>query len=362
MRVLIIFNHPAPYKVSSFNELAKYVDLTVLFERNKAGDRPDSFYSNNEYNFKHIILDKGYVGAEGSVSSEVRKYIKDNHQDYDVIIMNGYSHSAEIKAIKYMSRKHIKFGLLINGGVIRKREFCLKKAYKKSLIKKADYYISPSKESNKYLEYYGANPERIYNYFYSNYSKADISSASKQEKIELRKKFDLPLDKKVFINPSQFIDRKNNIFLMSFFKNREDILLLVGSGVLEDEYKQYVKDNNLTNVRILPFMEKKDLFELYMACDAHITLSKEDIFGHTVLESFSNGVPVISSNKVISSLEYIKNGYNGFLVDNSKPEEIVKALDNINPSMCKNALESAYQNTFENTALSIYEILKKLYE
>ena len=34
MRVLIIFNHPAPYKVSVFNELAKYVDLTVLFERN----------------------------------------------------------------------------------------------------------------------------------------------------------------------------------------------------------------------------------------------------------------------------------------------------------------------------------------
>ena len=44
MRVLIIFNHPAPYKVNAFNELAKYVDLTVIFERTKAKDRPDSFY------------------------------------------------------------------------------------------------------------------------------------------------------------------------------------------------------------------------------------------------------------------------------------------------------------------------------
>ena len=109
-------------------------------------------------------------------------------------------------------------------------------------------------------------------------------------------------------------------------------------------------------------MEKGELFDLYKACDAHITLSKEDIFGHTVLESFSNGIPVISSNKVISSLEYVKDGFNGFLVDNNKPEEIIHALDSINDSMAKNALESAYQNTFENSALSIYEILKKLYE
>ena len=362
MRVLIIFNHPAPYKVSSFNELAKYVDLTVLFERNKVSQRPDSFYTNNKYEFKNITLTKGYVGDEGSISNEVKKYIKEHHQDYDVILMNGYSHLAEIKAIKYMAKHHIKFGLLINGGVIRKGEFCLKKAYKKALVKKADFYISPSQESNKYLIHYGAKPEQIYNYFYSNYSKSEISSTTKEQKIELRKKFDLPLDKKVFINPCQFIERKNNLYLMSFFKNRDDILLLVGAGKLEEKYKEFIKENKLTNVRILPFMEKGELFDLYKACDAHITLSKEDIFGHTVLESFSNGIPVISSNKVISSLEYVKDGFNGFLVDNDKPEEIIHALDNINDSMAKNALESAYQNTFEKSALSIYEILKKLYE
>ena len=362
MRVLIIFNHPAPYKVCSFNELAKYVDLTVLFERNKVSERPDSFYSGNKYEFKSITLTKGYVGDEGSISSEVRKYIKNHHSEYDVILMNGYSHLAEIKAIKYLSRHHIRFGLLINGGVIRKHEFFLKKAYKKSIIKKADYYISPSQESNKYLIHYGAKPIQIYNYFYSNYSKNDISIASKEEKNQIRKNYQLPLDKKIFINPCQFIERKNNLYLMSFFKNRDDVLLLVGSGKLQNQYEQYIKDNHLDNIRILPFMEKKDLFELYKACDAHITLSKEDIFGHTVLESFSNGVPVISSNKVISSLEYVKNGYNGYIVDNDKPEEISSALDQVNDSMAKNALESAYQNTFENTALSIYEILKKLYE
>ena len=362
MRVLIIFNHPAPYKVSVFNELAKYVDLTVLFERNKASDRPDSFYSNNEYHFNHIICEKGYVGREGSTSNEVRNYIKKHHQEFDVILMNGYSHLAEIKTIKYLAKHKIKFGLLINGGVIRKHEFFLKKAYKKSLVKKADYYISPSQESNKYLMYYGAVSNRIFNYYYSNYSKSDISSITKEEKLELRKKYNLPLDKKIFINPSQFIERKNNIFLMSLFENRDDVLLLVGEGKLKEKYEEYIKHHKLDNVILMPFKSKHELFELYKASDCHITLSKEDIFGHTILESFSNSVPVISSNQVISSLEYVKDGYNGYLVDLSNKEQIISAMNNVNESFNKNALESASLTTFENSALSIYEILKKEYE
>ena len=80
MRVLIIFNHPAPYKVNAFNELAKLVDLTVLFERTKAKDRPDSFYASNEYKFKYFFLKDGYFGREGSLSNNVKKYIKNHHQ------------------------------------------------------------------------------------------------------------------------------------------------------------------------------------------------------------------------------------------------------------------------------------------
>ena len=362
MRVLIIFNHPAPYKVSVFNELAKYVDLTVLFERDKASDRPDSFYASNHYDFNHIIFKKGYFGREGSTSNEVKKYLKEHHNEFDVILMNGYSHLAEIKAIKYLANNKIKFGLLINGGVIRKKEFFLKKAYKKSLVTKASYYISPSQESNKYLIYYGAEQTRIFNYYYSNYSKNEISFATIDEKIELRKKFNLPLDKKIFINPSQFIERKNNIFLMSLFKDRDDVLLLVGEGKLQQKYEEYIKHNQLNNVIIKPFMNKADLFELYKATDCHITLSKEDIFGHTILESFSNGIPVISSKLVISSLEYVKDGYNGYLVDIADKEQIINAMNKIDTSFNKNALESAYQTTFENSALSIYEILKREYE
>lgn len=360
MRVLIIFNHPAPYKVEAFNELSKYCDLTVLFERTKAKDRPDSFYDVNDYKFKTIFLKDGYIGREGTISNGPRNYIKRHHQEFDAIIMNGYSHFAEIKAIRYLHSHKIKFGLLINGGVVKK-EGKLKKLYKTSLVNKADYYMSPSDEASKYLEYYGAKKDVIYKYIYSNLREKEIIKEPLRDKSELRKRFGLPLDKNIFINPSQFIERKNNLQLLSLFKGRKEYLVLVGSGPEKDQYLNFIKENNMDNVKVMDFMKKNELFDLYKACDVHITLSKQDIFGHTVLEAFANGLPVISSNNVVSSLEYIKNGYNGYIVDLNNEEEINKRIDEISDSLSVNALESARNNTFENSAKSIYQIIGEVY-
>ncbi len=360
MRVLIIFNHPAPYKVKAFNELSKYCDLTVLFERTKAKDRPDSFYDANEYKFNAIFLNDGYIGNEGTISNGPRKYIKEHRHEFDVIIMNGYSHFAEIKAIRYLHKHHIKFGLMINGGVVKK-ESVLKKIYKTSLVNKADFYMSPSSYASKYLEYYGANKNNIYKYIYSNLRENEIIASPIKDKTELRKRFNLPLDKKIFINACQFIERKNNMQLLSLFANRNDYLVLVGEGPEKEKYLKFIEDNNMNNVVVLDFMKKEELFDLYKACDVHITLSKQDIFGHTVLEAFANGLPVISSNNVISSLEYIVDGYNGYIVNLKDNNEIAKKIDEIGDSLSVNALESARSNTFENSAKSIYQILGEVY-
>ena len=357
MRVLIIFNHPAPYKVKSFNELSKLVDLTVLFERTKTSNRPDSFYSENKYDFKVEFLKDNYFFEEGSLSNGVKKYISEHHKEFDFILMNGYSHLAEIKAINYMHKHHIKFGLLINGGVFKK-ETIFKKLYKASLVKKADFYISPNTSSDEYLKYYGAKQEEIFRYIYSNLDEKEILEAPKDKK-PLREKHNLPLDKKIFINPCQFIKRKNNIELLELFKGREETLILVGSGPELEKYQSFIASNKMNNVLIYPFKEKKELFELYQACDAHITLSKQDIFGHTILEAFANGIPVISSKNVISSIEFIKNGYNGYLVDINKKEEIVKAIESIDSIDPNNTIKTAQNLTFKNVAASIYNVLDK---
>lgn len=357
MKVLIVFNHPAPYKVAIFNELAKYVDLTVIFERTKAKDRPEAFYQNNRYDFNVIFLHDGYVGKEGSTSNGVKKYIKEHHHEYDHIVMNGYSHRAEIKAIRYMNRHGIKFSLLINGGIVNGKELYLKRLYKSSLISSADFYMSPSNNSDGYLLYYRAKKKRIFRYPYSNLSEKDFIKNDVNKKA-LRVELGLPLDKDIYINAAQFIERKNNEQLISLFQNRKDILLLVGDGPKLAEYRSYIQKHRMENIIILPFKKKEELFKYFQASNVFITLAKEDIFGHTTIEALANRLPVISSDRVNSSVEYIKNGYNGYVVSLQDTHEIEKALDNAKKIDPNNCIESVKNNTFEMCGKRIFEILQ----
>ena len=298
MKTLFVFNHPAPYKVHVFNELSKLADIQVIFERRAAKNRPESFYKQNLYNFPVIFLKRGAFSDENTYTGELRKYIKLHHQEYDTIVMNGYSTFAEMKAIRYMIKNHIPYVLQINGGVIKK-ENKLKKKIKTYYISHAAKYFSPCTEADKYLIYYGAKKENIFHYPYGNYFSREIieKPLTRNEKDAIRRKHNLPLNR-LFVNASQFIERKNNLQLISLFKNREDSLLLIGAGNEKETYEKYIKDNNINNVILMNYLDKGPLFEILSSCDCFITLSREDIFGHTTLEAMVNGVPVISSNKV----------------------------------------------------------------
>ena len=359
MRTLFVFNHPAPYKVSVFNELAKLTKIRVIFERIKAKDRPDSFYANNEYNFPHIFFKKGYFGRENTFSGELKKYIKKHHQDYDAIVMNGYSTIAEMKAIRYMVKHHIPYILQINGGVIKK-DGAFKRKLKTFYISNASKYFSPCSAADEYLVHYGAEKDNIYHYPYANYFEDEILkiSLSEAQKDKIRKKWNLPQGT-IFVNASQFIERKNNIQLMKLFKNRSETLLLIGSGKLKQEYENTIKSEKLNNVILMDYKTKADLFEILRACDYFITLSREDIFGHTTLEAMANGLPTISSVFVVSSRDYIVNGKNGYIVDIKDDQSIINAIDKASKLSSKEAIKTAHKNSIEQSANTLYNLLKE---
>lgn len=358
MKTLFVFNHPAPYKVHVYNELAKLTDIRVIFERKKAKDRPDTFYADNEYNFPVIFLKNKGFGNENTATGELVKYIKKHRNLYDVIVMNGYSTIAEMRAIRYMIKHHIPYVLQINGGVIKK-DSAIKKQLKTYFISNAYKWFSPCKEADEYLIHYGAQKKMIFNYPYSNIFDSDVLSkpASLETKAKIRKKYNLP-EGPLFICASQFIKRKNNIQLMSIFKERNETLLLIGSGKEKESYIEFIKKNNIKNIILMDYLNKKDLFEVLKSGDYFITLSREDIFGHTTLEAMANGLPVISSDRVIASKDLIVNGENGFLVDINKEEEIKKALDNASSLNPMKAIKTAKKNTIECSAKRLHDLLR----
>lgn len=350
MKVLFVFNHPAPYKVELLNRISKSIDLMVLFERRQNADRNPSFYASNKIEFPHQFLKGIPFGNENFLSWQIKKHIKENK--YDLIVMNGYSTIAEIIALNYLIKHKIPYVLYVNGGVIRKDK-PLKLKLKRKFITNAKSYYSPNEIADAYLIHYGARKEDIRNYPYSTISEKEIASApfNDEEKQNILNKYGIPSDKPLFISAGQFIDRKNNLYLLEMFLERPQYnLVLVGEGEQKELLEKYIKEHNMTNVFMVPFLKRTDLFPLIKSCSAFITLSKEDIYGHVINESLSQGKPVISSSKVVAAKTLITNGKNGYVVNLLK-EEILSAIDNVLFLDCfEFATSVAKNNTYEGSA------------
>lgn len=360
MKILFVFNHPAPYKVQAFNEIAKELDIHVIFERTKARNRNASFYKNNIYNFSHTFLKRGEFGDEQSNTKELVNYIKEHAIEYDFIVMNGYSTISEMRAIRYMIKNNIPYILQINGGVVKKDVgFAYK--IKKYFISHAWKYLSTGAEANKYLVHYGAREEDILYYPYSNLRKHEIltSVPTEKERAAIRDKYFFP-EGKILISASQFIKRKNNVLLFDLAKGQNYSLILYGDGPEKNKYLKYLQKEDIRNVNIMPYLPKVELLEVLKCADAFISLSKEDIYGQTTIEALACALPVVSSDTVVSSKQIIKDGYNGYLVDLENQKEMLNIIDNVFNINKENCIESVKNLSIEDSAAAIINHLRSL--
>ena len=357
-KVLIVFNHPAPYKVRLFNELSKHFDLHVIFERKANKDRNKAFYFEEKYNFTTHKIHGIKVGREGFISHGIRRHLQYN--EYDLIIMNGYSHFAEMNAINWMKKWHAPYVLYINGGIIKKESW-LKRKIKRHYISRANAYFSPDEESNKYLVHYGANPKVIYNYPYSTIYENEIVK-DRPNKEALRKELGIIFDK-VFVSSGQLIARKNYISLVKEWKNFPENygLFLIGDGKQRKEIEKIIKDEGFKNVVLTGFLPRGEMFKYFKASDAFLFPSKEDIYGHVINEAMSQGIPVISTNKVNSAIKLIKDGENGFLLEDLTGDNLKLAINKIlNIDTFKACIKTANENTIEKMAQRHIEMIHEV--
>ena len=325
-KILIVFNHPAPYKVRLFNELSKDFDLHVIFERKSASDRSKGFYFEEKYNFTTHKIHGLNIGREGKLSFGIKKHLLKN--EYNLVIMNGYSHFPEMNAINYLKKWKIPYVLYINGGTVKK-ESRLKYKIKHHFIRQANAYFSPDEESNKYLEYYGANPKYIFNYPYSTIYEKEIVK-TKPNKAELRQELGIKFDK-VFVSAGQLIKRKNYLSLVKEWQKFPENhgLFLMGDGKQRKEIETFIKEKNLKNVVLTGFLPREQMFKYFKAADAFLFPSKEDIYGHVINEALSQGLPVISTNKVNASCKLITNDVNGYLLEKLEGDELLKTVEKV---------------------------------
>lgn len=357
-KILIIFNHQAPYKVRFFNELTKYFNVTVIFERNYASDRDKKFYTENNYIFNVINIPGIKIVRENFISSGIVKYLQKN--TFDLILMNGYSTFAEMKTIRYLKKAHIPYLLYINGGIISKSESHLKRKIKTKYISGAQAYLSPDNISNSYLEYYGAPGDKIFQYPYSTIFENEIN----QNFLTFEQKQLNREDQKiVYSSAGQFIKRKNFFSIISAWKDmpKTSHLYIYGDGKLFEKDRKFVEKNSLNNVHLQRFLKRNELLEKIKESDIFVFPSKEDIYGHVVNEAMSQGVPVISNINVNAANKLITNGKNGFITNDFSAKHIMEMTNVlISQKAQEECIKIAKENTIEKMAEIFAEHLNKI--
>ncbi len=128
-----------------------------------------------------------------------------------------------------------------------------------------------------------------------------ITAFSKKEKIHYKQKLcaDLHIDTESIIliaigrlHPVKNISKL--IEVMKHIKNFPIVLLVYGTGPLENDLKKQINQNNQKNIHLMGYAN--DIAHILKAADMYISLSHSEAFPQVVLEAGANTCPVFHSD------------------------------------------------------------------
>lgn len=365
MKVLILTNIPSPYRVDFFNELNKYCDLTVIYERKYAKNRENKWLKNDSIKFNAIYLKGIKYGDDSSCSFQILKYLKD--RTFDLILISGYSSITDMIAINYLHKKKIDFIFNCDGGIVKSDNAIIHKI-KSYFISKPKYWLSTGKMTDDYLCHYGANKQYIYRYPFTSIKKNEII----QDKLS-KHNIDIIKDKlgifedKVCITVGQFIYRKGfDILIKSAQFVNNNIGIYIIGGTPTKEYLKLVDELKLKNVHFVGFKDKNALCEYYKIADLFVLPTREDIWGLVINEAMAFGLPIITTNKCVAGIELVEDNVNGYIISVDDYIMLSKRIneicnnDKLRNIMYKNNINKIKQYTIENMVEEYINIFNEI--
>ena len=359
-RVLFLTNYPSPYRVHFFDELGKYMDVTVLYS-DRVEDmkhRNAAWFEEGDHGFQAVRLTPRFRVGRRYLCFDVIPWLK---KKYDRIVVCGYSSPTAILAMAWLRLHRIPFYMEVDGGLVR-QDNKLKHFVKKSLVCLANRWLSSGEHTTKYLVHYGAREEYVTHYPFSSLYEKDILKKvlSREEKEVFRMMLGIE-EKHMILAIGQFIHRKGFDVLLQAAKQLDpDVGIYIVGGETTDEYRKLREELGLYNVHFLSFQKKERLALLYKAADLFVLPTREDIWGLVINEALAYGLPTITTDRCVAGLELIEDGVNGYVVPAGNAEilaeKIRAVLSSDRTAMGKAALEKVRPYTLENMAKTHAEI------
>ena len=361
-KVLFLTNFASPYRVHFFDELGKYMDVTVLYS-DRVEDikhRNADWFEKGDGGFQAVQLTRVASVGDENLCLDVLPWLK---KKYDAIVIGGYSSPTAVLAMTYLRMRRIPFWMEVDGGLIR-QEGKLKYFVKKTLVKLAKQWLSTGEYTTKYLVHYGAKQEKVLQYPFSSLYERDIlqNVISTGEKQKIRQELEIP-EEHMVLAIGQFIHRKGFDVLLHAAKNiNENAGIYIVGGEATDEYLKLREELGLKNVHFLGFQKKERLAQFYKAADLFVLPTREDIWGLVINEALAYGLPTITTERCVAGLELIENGVNGYVVPVEDAAALAEKMDAVLSAdlyqMGMASLRKIRPYTLENMAKTHAEIFE----
>lgn len=362
--VLFITNFPSPYKVDFYEELSKYMNLTVLYSDKIENQttRSKEWFSQGTGRYRTVQLERQVASVlNENLCLDVIPWLK---KPYDRIVVCGYSSPTAMLAMAYLRLKKIPFFLQVDGGLIRP-DSRLKYLYKKLLVSSGSYWLSSGSCTTDYLVHYGAIREKTFEYPFSSLWERELlrEIPTEQTKEALREKLGLT-EQKIVLYVGRFDPKKgmDDLLHVSGRLLPEIGVYFVG-GEPSEEHLRWCREQNLSHVHFVGFTRKEALAEYYQAADVLVLPTKSDVWGLVVNEAMSFGLPVITTDQCVAGMELVEDGVNGYLVPVDDSDALVEKINFLfrqdYRQMGRAALERVRPYTIENMAKAHVEIFRQ---
>ena len=354
-RLIIITEIPSHYRLPVFNKIAmnKNISLFVIYlKENIRGRSWNIMWNLNK--FDYAILKSLHItradGAQKYISYGLVKILKQKKPD--VIICDGYNHTASIQALIFSRKNKIRCLLRSESNDYdRRNNYFFVELYKRFMVKNFSGFIASGLSSKQYLKSLGANKNDIW-----------IAPDSVENNWYERKKNHNPDNITKFLFVGRIMEHKGIFNLIKAFGSldnetlNEVHLTFIGDGDKIDELKNEIRKTQLENVTIVDFLQPKVLAKEYSKHDVFIMPTLSDPWGLVVNEAMASGLPIICSDRAGSARDLVISKWNGYTYDGSDflslKSIIEKVLDqkDLIETMGNNSLKLIKYYSSENSA------------
>lgn len=152
----------------------------------------------------------------------------------------------------------------------------------------------------------------------------------------IRKKYRIP-DRPIVLFSGRLISEKGIEYIIQAAKSLNGHILIVGEGVQRKKYEDMIKQDKLTNVQLLGYVDHTTLVQIYYLADVFVSPSIwDDPMPLTIIEAMAAKCPLVVTEKGGIPLA-VKDGYNGFFVKPRNTSDIVQKVNLLlaNPKLRK---------------------------